>query len=113
MSEQLWGLMVETDAVRRMANELRASDLAGTTMPERAREFRLRRAALAQRHLALHPTDADGIAEAQQSAVLILGHDAVHASHRGLVPAWAPQWLRQGAAAGYVRQEAAAAGIDC
>ena len=109
MSEQLWELMRETMTVRRLADELRESDRAGTTTPDREREYRLRRAAVDQRHLALYPNDADGIAEAQRSAVMLRDHDAVHASHRGLIPATAPQWVSLDGAANYVRQEVAAA----
>jgi hypothetical protein len=101
--------MRETVAVRRMADELRESDKAGTTTPDREREYRLRRAAVDQRHVALFPADADGIAEAQRSAVMLRDYDVVHASHRGLIPAAARQWVSLDGAADYVRQEAAAA----
>ncbi|MER6256272.1 hypothetical protein ABT224_33475 [Streptomyces sp. NPDC001584] len=113
MSDELWDLTAETHTVQKMVERLRASDLAGTTTPDQERVYRLRRAALAQRHLARFPADADGIAEAQRSAVLLREHDALHASHHGPVPASAPQWLHLDQVAGYVRQEAAAAGIDC
>ncbi|MEU9480729.1 hypothetical protein [Streptomyces sp. NPDC048191] len=113
MTDELWDLMRETTEVRRLADALRQSDLAGTTTPDQEREYLLRRAAVDQRHLALYPADEKGAAEAQRSAVMLRDHDAVHASHRGAFPASAPQWVSLNGAADYVRQEAAAAGIAC
>ncbi|MEW2615109.1 hypothetical protein AB0937_33995 [Streptomyces sp. NPDC047880] len=111
MTDELWHLMRETTEVRRLADALRLSDLAGTTTPDQEREYLLRRAAVDQRHLVLFPADEKGIAEAQRSAVMLRDHDAVHASHQGAVPAAAPQWVSLDGAADYVRQEAAAAGL--
>ncbi|GHH25729.1 hypothetical protein [Streptomyces rubradiris] len=111
MTDELWDLMRETMALRQLSDALYQSDLAGTTAPSQEREYRLRRAAADQRHVALYPDDEKGRAEAQRSAVMLREHDAIHASHRGAVPATASQWVSLDGAAAYVRQEAAAAGL--
>jgi hypothetical protein len=112
MSEDLWDLMRETAEVQRLIDELRCSDMAGTTTPERERAFRLRRAALAQRHLA--QAVAIGVdvqnaeADAEQTAMLLWKHDQLHDSTRGSIPAADPDWSLASVHE-YVVQEAAAA----
>ncbi|MFI8944146.1 hypothetical protein [Streptomyces syringium] len=108
MSDQLWELMQETQAVRQLAETLRTTDRTGTTTPDQEREYLLRRAALDQRHRAYDPQDMAGAAEAQQSAVMLRDHDAVHGTHQGPVPASAARWISLDGAARYVRQEVAA-----
>jgi hypothetical protein len=115
MTEDLWSLLRSTYEVQRMCDELRVSDAAGTTTPEQEREYRLCRAALAQRHLAAaDATDSDP-EEARQDAELtatqLWKHDTLHGSHRGPLPAAHPDWkvLNLG---DYVRQEADAAGLN-
>ncbi|MBD2829868.1 hypothetical protein ID875_21100 [Streptomyces globisporus] len=111
----LWGLSRTTALVLRMANDLRHSDAAGTTTPEQERELYLHRAALAQRHLAAAADTGSDPEEArqdaEQTASLLWKHDALHGGHQGLISATDPRWkasnLRD-----YVRQEAAAAGLD-
>lgn len=112
MSDELWQLLRETAAVQRLIDGLTVSDRAGTTTPEQEREYRLRRAVLAQRHLELaESTGSDpeeAAADAEQTAVMLWKHDALHGSHRGRIPATAPAWKASNASE-YVRQEAAAA----
>ncbi|WP_371801570.1 hypothetical protein OHA38_43420 (plasmid) [Streptomyces sp. NBC_01732] len=111
-SEDLWDLMRETAEVQRLIGELRCSDMAGTTTPEQERAVRLRRAALAQRHLA-HAV-ATGVdvqkaeADAEQTAMLLWKHDQLHDSSGGSIPAADPSWSLANVHE-YVVQEASAA----
>ncbi|GHH54873.1 hypothetical protein [Streptomyces candidus] len=111
MSEELWDLLRETSEVHRLIDELRCSDLVGTTTPEQERAFLLRRAALAQRHLtqavATGVDVQDAEADAEQTAMLLWKHDQLHDSSRGLIPAADPRWSLANVQE-YVVQEAAA-----
>ncbi|MFI7396190.1 hypothetical protein [Streptomyces tendae] len=115
MTEDLWSLLRSTYTVQRMVDNLRLSDAAGTTTPEQEREYRLHRAALAQRHVAAAATTGSDPEEASQDAELTANqlwkHDALHGSHRGPLPATHPSWKASNLG-DYVRQEAAAAGLD-
>ncbi|MFJ8388560.1 hypothetical protein ACIQ9Q_29365 [Streptomyces sp. NPDC094438] len=112
MSEDLWDLLRETFEVQRLIEELRGSDLAGTTTPTQERAFLLRRAALAQRHLAQAVATGvdvqDAEADAEQTAMLLWKHDQLHDSSRGSTPAADPRWSLTNVHE-YVVQEAAAA----
>ncbi|MFD8385198.1 hypothetical protein ACFV2X_42900 [Streptomyces sp. NPDC059679] len=109
MSDELWKLLRETAEVQRMIEALRHSDQAGTTTPEQEREYLLRRAVLAQRHLAaaeLTGSDpADAASDAQRTALTLWEHDALHGSTGGPIQATDLAWnitnVRE-----YVRQEA-------
>ncbi|MEU5091051.1 hypothetical protein [Streptomyces sp. NPDC021356] len=115
MTEDLWSLLRSTCEVQRMGDELRVSDAAGTTTPEQEREYRLCRAALAQRHLAAAGTTGSDLQEAREdaelTASLLWKHDALHGSHRGPLPAKLPGWKASNLG-DYVRQEADAAGLN-
>ncbi|RPK32408.1 hypothetical protein EES39_38640 [Streptomyces sp. ADI92-24] len=112
MFEDLWDLLCENAEVQRLINELQGSDLAGTTTPEQERTVRLRRAVLAQGHLAHAVATGgdvqDAEVDAEQTAMLLWKHDQLHDSSRGPVPAADPAWslatVHQ-----YVVQEARAA----
>jgi hypothetical protein len=114
MNEELWSLLRDTHDLRRMVDELRSSDAAGTTTPEQERDYRLHRAALAQRHLAAaDDTGSDpeeAREDAERAAALLWKHDRLHSSHRGSLPAAHATWKVSNLDA-YVRQEAAEAGL--
>lgn len=113
-NNELWELLRGTAQLQRLLDELRISDAAGTTTAEQEREYRLRRAALAQRHLAAAAeTGSDPVearADAEETAKLLWDHDALHGSHRGPRPATDPVW-QESTLHDYVRQEAEAAGL--
>lgn len=115
MTEDLWSLMRSTYEVQRMCDELRLSDAAGTTTPEQEREYRLHRAALAQRHLAAaKATDSDpkeALQDAELTASLLWKHDTLHGSHRGLLSPAHSGW-KVPTLGDYVRQEVEAAGLS-
>ncbi|MFF3982774.1 hypothetical protein [Streptomyces sp. NPDC001828] len=115
MTEDLWSLLRSTHEVQLMTDALRVSDAAGTTTPEQEREYRLRRAALAQRHLAAVGVTGSDPEEARRdaelTASLLWKHDTLHGSHRGPVPAAHPDWKASNLA-DYVRQEADATGLN-
>ncbi|MET8822539.1 hypothetical protein [Streptomyces rochei] len=114
MSDLLWGLLKDTARVQGMLDEIRVTDAAGTTTPEKEREYRLRRAALAQRHLAAAADTGSDPVQAQEDAVrtaqLLWQHDVQHESSLGPIPPCSPVWGSRGLDE-YVRQEAAAAGL--
>ncbi|MGW9436723.1 hypothetical protein [Streptomyces sp. NPDC055607] len=115
MTEDLWDLLRSTQKVQRMVDDLRLSDAVGTTTAEQERDYCLHRAALAQRHLAaaadIGSDPEEARQDAEEAALLLWKHDSLHASHRGLLPARHPNWKTSNLS-GYVRQEAAAAGLD-
>lgn len=115
MTEDLWSLLRSTYEVQRMCDDLRVSDAAGTTTAEQEREYRLCRAALAQRHLAAAADTGSDPEEARRDAELtaqhLWKHDSLHNGHRGLLPAAHPTWNVSNLDR-YVRQEAEAAGLD-
>ncbi|WP_432138609.1 hypothetical protein [Streptomyces sp. bgisy154] len=84
---------------------------AGTTTPEQEREYRLRRAALPQRHLAaVDETGSDpeeARKDAEQTATLLWKNDKLHGSHRGSSPGGTSDWKISNLH-DYVRQEAGA-----
>ncbi|MFD4322245.1 hypothetical protein [Streptomyces sp. NPDC058548] len=115
MTEDLWSLMRSTHEVKRMCDELRLSDTAGTTTPEQERKYCLHRAALAQRHLAAavatRSNPEEALQDAELTASLLWKHDTLHGSHRGLLPPAHPGWKVPNLG-DYVRQEAEAAGLN-
>ncbi|MFD3890429.1 hypothetical protein ACFWSH_35115 [Streptomyces microflavus] len=114
MSEDSYSLSRATFEVRLMCDQLRLSDAAGTTTPEQEREYRLRRAALAQRHLAATAITRSDPQEAREdaelTATMLWKHDTLHGGHRGPLPATHPHWKASNLG-DYVRQEADVAGL--
>ncbi|MFE9406808.1 hypothetical protein ACFYNY_34435 [Streptomyces sp. NPDC006530] len=115
MTDDQWSLLRSTHEVQAMGEELRLSDAAGTTTPEQERKYLLRRAALAQRHLAAASTigcdPKDARQDADMTANRLWKHDALHGTHCGPLPAKHPDWKASNIY-GYVRQEADAAGLN-
>lgn len=115
MTEDLYSLLRSTYDVQLMGDALRVSDAAGTTTPQQEREYRLCRAALAQRHLAAADATGSDAEEARQdaelTASLLWKHDTLYDSHRGPLPAKHPDWKASNLG-DYVRQEANAAGLS-
>ncbi|MGW0491180.1 hypothetical protein [Streptomyces olivaceus] len=115
MTEDLWSLLRSTYEVQCMCDDLRVSDAAGTTTAEQEREYRLCRAALAQRHLVAAADTGSDPEEARRDAELtaqqLWKHDTLHGSHRGPQPASHSTW-NVANLDHYVRQEAEAAGLN-
>ncbi|MFJ5645862.1 hypothetical protein [Streptomyces sp. NPDC093223] len=107
----LWSLLRDTHDLQVRIDALRISDAAGTTSTDQERDYLIRRAALAHRHLAVVSETGSDHDEAQRDAEkmanLLWKHDRLHSSHRGPRPADDPIWQTRNLR-DYVRQEAVA-----